>query len=376
MNILFLTHFPINIDCPHGGVESVNTNLVQALTKIDGIHIDVVAFSYETKSPKVVEFEKFTVHYLPRTEKSELVHAVYTGKKYLANYIRNISFDLIHANDTYGIISADLDYKKVFTIHGFIYGDTLVSGTRFSRIRSLIWKYFEVGGWKRQDNIISISPYVRERVSLLTKNSHIYDIDNPVSAEFFDIEKSDDTGLKIFSAAAICKRKNPLALVKAVNKLLEEGLQVELRLAGPVTEDDYGAAMQTYIESKGISDNVKLLGNLDKTKVMRELSDASIFALVSLEENSPMGIEEAMAASVPVVTSNRCGMPYLVQHGECGYLVDPFDIDDIANHIRRILISNELREAMSTQCKRVALERFHPSVIVRRTLSLYEEILQ
>jgi glycosyltransferase involved in cell wall biosynthesis len=158
--------------------------------------------------------------------------------------------------------------------------------------------------------------------------------------------------------------------------LLQKGMDIELRLAGPVAEDDYGDALKQYIKQNNISDKVVLLGNLNKMEIMEELSQASLFALVSLEENSPMGIEEAMAAAVPVVTSNRCGMPYLVRHGECGYLVDPFDIDDIAKHIEKIISNNDLQKTMSEECKRVAEERFHPSVIVRRTLALYEEIIQ
>ena len=41
--------------------------------------------------------------------------------------------------------------------------------------------------------------------------------------------------------------------------------------------------------------------------------------LTSLEENSPMGIEEAMAARVPVVASNRCRIPYMVCDEESGF---------------------------------------------------------
>ena len=49
--------------------------------------------------------------------------------------------------------------------------------------------------------------------------------------------------------------------------------------------------------------------------------------------NAPMGIAEAMAVGVPVVTSNRCGMPYMVRHGETGYLVPHGDARALAERM-------------------------------------------
>ncbi|MDH5512403.1 MAG: glycosyltransferase family 4 protein, partial [Gammaproteobacteria bacterium] len=101
---------------------------------------------------------------------------------------------------------------------------------------------------------------------------------------------------------------------------------------------------------------------------------ASVFALVSLEENSPMGIEEAMAASVPVVTSNRCGMPYMVRHGETGYLVNPDNIVDIARRLDQILSNDELALAMGEKSHAIALDRFHPRRVADRTREVYLDI--
>jgi len=118
---------------------------------------------------------------------------------------------------------------------------------------------------------------------------------------------------------------------------------------------------------------VVLLGRITMERVREELAQASVFALVSLEENSPMGIEEAMAAGVPVLTSNRCGMPYMVRHGDSGYLVDPNDPEDIAYRLERILRDDALRESMGKRSMEIALDRFHPQVVARRTREVYFE---
>lgn len=88
-----------------------------------------------------------------------------------------------------------------------------------------------------------------------------------------------------------------------------------------------------------------------------------------------MGIEEAMALGVPVVTSNRCGMPYLVRHGETGFLVDPLDTDDVAEHLAAVLRTPDLRQAMGERCRATARQRFHPHVVAQRTREVYRRAL-
>ena len=88
-----------------------------------------------------------------------------------------------------------------------------------------------------------------------------------------------------------------------------------------------------------------------------------------------MGIEEAMAVGVPVVTSNRCGMPYMVKNGETGFLINPFDAQDIANKCERILENPDLSKKMQNKAKQLALDLYHSDRVAERTIAVYKEIL-
>ena len=134
--------------------------------------------------------------------------------------------------------------------------------------------------------------------------------------------------------------------------------------------------MRERIKQKGLEEHTLLLGGLDTEQVHKELSAAGIFALTSLEENSPMGIEGAMVAGVPVVTSNRCGMPYMVRDGESGLLVDPNDTDDIARWLAQLLENDELRWSIGAKGREIALDRFHPAKVATRTLEVYLRTVQ
>jgi len=281
---------------------------------------------------------------------------------------------VIHAHDTYGLMVQGMGVPRVFTIHGFIHGDTLVSGERFARLRSWIWRRVETAGWADQPHIISISPYVRERLRGIATGV-IHDIDNPIARRFFDVARAQRR-LTIFSAAVVTPRKNTLALVDAVGELATGGIDCELRVAGSLGDETYVRQVRQRIQQGELERRVSLLGKINTEQVLRELATASVFTLVSLEENSPMGIEEAMAAGVPVVTSNRCGMPYMVRHGESGFLVDPHDPHDIARRLRQVLESDELRRSMGTKGKEIALDRFHPAKVAARTREVYVQAIE
>ena len=55
--------------------------------------------------------------------------------------------EVIHAHDFYGLMVKGMPVPRVFTIHGFIYGDTLVSGQRLAWLRSKLWERVEKAGW-------------------------------------------------------------------------------------------------------------------------------------------------------------------------------------------------------------------------------------
>lgn len=372
MKVAFVTHFPFDPEAPRGGVEAVSVNLVKALADIKGLEIQVITADPACDHLQKSTWGKVTIHRLPGPQGSMLRFATGAGRKLLRNYLLELSPDVVHAHDTYGIMLKGLPLPRVFTIHGFIYGDTLISGKKFARLRSMLWKLVEEPAWRDQPNIISISPYVRERLNGIAAGT-IYDIDNPVAESFFDINTDLDSRA-IFSAAVICPRKNPMALVEAIAIMKARGCYAQLRLAGSVTDNAYGVALRNLVKKHRLEDSVCLLGRLTTAEIQKELARASVFSLVSLEENSPMGVEEAMAAGVPVVTSNRCGMPYMVRHGDSGFLVNPLNPGEIAGRLQQLMDDKSLRQSMGQKSRTMALDRFHPQKVARLTHAVYREI--
>jgi len=364
-----VTSFPDDPGAPVGGVEAVSVNLVQALTEFVGLEIHIVTTKRTYSSQRTERWGKAVVHRLPWAGGSTLRHAVGPGRRQIQEYLRQLAPDVVHAHDTYGLMIKGLDMPRVFTIHGFIHCDTLMGGGRWACLRSKLWKRAELAAWADQPHIISISPYVRERLAGVAKGA-IHDIDNPVDEAFFEIISNEIRG-RIFSAAVLSPLKNTLVLIEAFARLATHGVGASLRLAGAVTDANYCRHIEERIHRLRLQDRVALLGSIDRRHIQRELAEASVFVLVSLQENSPLGIEEAMAVGVPVLASNRCGMPYMVRDGESGFLVDPNDPDDIARRLDQLLRGDGLRRSMGAKSREIALDRFDPAKVAARTREVY-----
>lgn len=371
MKVAIVTAFPADPAFPRGGVESVSVNLVDALSEFEDFDLHVVTTDRARKTAIEYPWKRVTVHRLPQRHGRVLVDAVGPGRWQMQEFLRRLQPDVVHAHDVYGLMVKGMPVPRVHTIHGFISGDTRVSGERFARIRSRVWRRIETAGWSDQRHIISISPYVRERLTGLA-GPVIHDIENPIAPSFFDVKRSERDPT-VFSAAVVSPRKNTLALVDAVAEVARAGLDVRLRLAGASVDASYADRVKARIEEQGLGARTTWLGAIGADDVRRELASASVFALVSLEENAPLGIEEAMAAGVPVVTSNRCGMPYMIRNGETGYLVDPHDPREIARRIAQVLGSDHLRRRMGEAARDAARARFHPAIVARRTREVYLE---
>lgn len=369
MKVCIVTAFPADTARPRGGVEAVSVTLVRALAARPALDVHVVTAERGATAASTEPWGRATVHRLPWRGRWTLTSALGAARRDVSSVVARVAPDVVHAHDTFGVMVRGLPLPRVLTIHGFIHGDTKVAAQRFAGPRSALWRVVEERTWADFPHIISISPYVSERLAGVARGV-IHEIDNPIGADFFDVERHDDAPV-VFSAAVISRRKNALALIDAVATLKTGGIPVQLRLAGPIVEESYGRLVAARIAALGLEGDVACLGPISSGAVQAELARARVFALVSREENSPLGIEEAMAAGVPVVASNRCGMPYMVRDGETGFLVDPENPVEIAARLREILTDTARRQAMSRRSREVATDRFHPEAVAGRTVEVY-----
>ena len=122
-------------------------------------------------------------------------------------------------------------------------------------------------------------------------------------------------------------------------------------------------------EELGISDKVIFFGNSNEIDSILSYSD--LFLLPSETESFGLAALEAMAWSVPVISSNSGGLPEVNFEGISGYLSDVGNVDEMAENAIKILNNNEVLNSFKENALSVA-KQFD----IKNILPLYESIYQ
>ena len=373
MKVVLFSRYPVDSSRPKGGIESVTVVLVKALAQLGDMEVHLVTLERDRLENTIEQDGAVTVHRLAGSRWPQIMDIITgPGKKRLISYIKDLQPDILHTHETYGLCLGNISIPHVFTVHGFDHANLIADSAKFGLVRSRLWKQVERRGFVAQKHIISITPYVRQMIEPLTKAT-IYDIDNPVDERFFKIERKPESG-RILCVGWINERKNTLGAVEAFANITGRYPQAKLIIAGQAREQDYFNQVKQRIKQHQISEKVELLGHINHLQLADELARADVFLLPSRQENSPMAIAEAMAAGIPVIASNRCGMPYMVAEGQSGFLVEPESTEQIADCLTRLVGSPQLCQQMSQGGRKAAMERFHPHAVAQKTRAVYERI--
>lgn len=101
--------------------------------------------------------------------------------------------------------------------------------------------------------------------------------------------------------------------------------------------------------------------------------NSALVVLPSLYEGLPMVLLEAMACRKAVVASNVGGVPFLINHGKNGFLVEPRNPQSLEQSIRILLENPDLRMKMGHSGRRIVEEKFTVEKMIDGTLKVYKE---
>jgi glycosyltransferase involved in cell wall biosynthesis len=120
------------------------------------------------------------------------------------------------------------------------------------------------------------------------------------------------------------------------------------------------------------SDRVKYIGYVDAADKNALLSGATAFVFPSLCEGFGFPILEAMACGVPVLCSNTSSLPEVA--GEAAILVNPLEVDDIAQGLQKITTNEDLRKTLIESGYQQA-QKFTWQACAEVALKVFEEAL-
>jgi len=147
---------------------------------------------------------------------------------------------------------------------------------------------------------------------------------------------------------------------------IQQALPAKLMMVGDGPEK---VKAESLCEELGISDKVIFFGNSNEIDSILSYSD--LFLLPSETESFGLAALEAMAWSVPVISSNSGGLPEVNFEGISGYLSDVGNVEEMAENAIKILSNKETLTAFKENALSVA-KQFD----IKNILPLYESIYQ
>ncbi|MDO4568880.1 MAG: glycosyltransferase [Planctomycetia bacterium] len=302
----------------------------------------------------------------------------------LREILREYRVDLVHAHQYtpffYALASRGLRRTPplLFTEHGRFYPD-------IPNWKHKIFNRLLIGS---QDRATAVSDSVRlavERCEGISA-SRIDLIYNGIDGERFlpnrltpeekgDLRRSLGVAEKekvILLTARLDPIKDHRTALLAFQKLLQTPLEtpVVLLMAGDGPER---RALEEYILELGLKDRARLLGERNDAADLLQIAD--IFLLTSVSEGTPLTLLEAMASRVPIVATHTGGIPEIISSPTTGLLAPPQNPDEIAGHLRTLLVHEDVSHEIAQNARAVYSERFTEIQMLAAYEKIYKEML-
>lgn len=185
---------------------------------------------------------------------------------------------------------------------------------------------------------IAVCEYGREQLMRRTPRGHehkLHVVRCGVDRRFLAADAQGVTGApRLVCVARLSPEKGIDILLRAASLLALEGLEFELSVLGDGPERE---SLDALVRTLGLSSRVTFEGWKSGADVHACILASRALVLASLSEGLPVVIMEALALHRPVIATTVGGIAELVLPGECGWLVPPGAVRELAEAMREAL---------------------------------------
>lgn len=287
-----------------GGQDSSVRGLSKSLSDL-GVDVDILAGrSFFSDGNKKDNDHKYTIRefkYIGRLKVSiELVIYIFKNHK---------KYSHIHINGLWTFIQILGVFAAVITRKPIILsprGMSSIHSIQRSWLRKNYFKFVQVKLMNLCRNIHATSRLeaddlithgVRVPISVIPNGFHKL----PRTLNYLEISHLRRTKRQICFVGRICRFKNVDQIVKAFCEVIDRDPSWKLKIAGPVEDPVYWQEIQSFIQAKGIEENILYLGILGKQALTDLYTESSCLVCCSESENFGLSIVEGLYFGMPAI---------------------------------------------------------------------------
>ena len=195
----------------------------------------------------------------------------------------------------------------------------------------------------------------------------------PLSEVEFSFSGIDPKYKKILTIRRLVPEKRVGLLIKSFHKLLKYFTNLQLIIAGDGPEREN---LIKLTKKLNISNKVLFLGFISHDKLNSLYNIADVYILTSEQEGLSLSLLEALATTVPVISTNIVGNPEVIIHKETGLLFEPGNVDQLVNNLKYVLDNPDKAKIMGNNARKYIISNYSTQKTMKKLRNHFYHILK
>lgn len=354
-------------------------HIIKWVKALCGQNIEIALFSLSKLEHE--HFEQLQNFTLSNLEMESSIHRSGEGSPRKLSYLKALPLlkrliiafkpDILHAHyaSSYGLIGT-LSKFNPFIIS--VWGSDIYDFPR----KNWIFKKLIQLNLRSADKILSTSETMARETKKYTKKTPIVTPFGVSTKQFKKISQQQDNAFVIGTIKALYHKYGIDVLIESFAKLKEKNPEsaLELHIIGDGPDK---AKLQKLSEALNVESSVKFLGQIDNKDVPQYLNTFDIYAALSRWDSESFGVAivEAQACEVPVVVSNKGGLPEVVEHMHTGIVVESENADAACEAFDQLLHNKQKASSMGIAGRKRVEKLYDWEQNVQHMIAIYLEII-
>lgn len=349
--------------------------LLQGFAGLPGVEVHVVSCTQQPMSSPEKLAANVWFHSL-HVSKIGWMRTCYQGCiRAVRKKLRTIQPDIVHGQGTErdnAISAISSGFPNVVTIHGNMAELARLFRARFG---SYPWLAARLEDFvlRRTMGVFCNSAYTENLVRTWARKT--WRVPNAIRREFFDSRRNEPDSARsciLLCVGNIIPRKRQLKLLDMAEYLLQQGHRFALHFIGRANAAERYAA--TFLEKlkRGPEDRIRYLGELSTNEIIDQFDAAAGLIHFPSEEAFGLVVAEALARNLKVFGARLGGIQDIVYGVPSVELFGEDDLSGLTAAVGGWISQGYPRADGAAQVMRA---RYHPEVIARRHVQIYQEVL-
>lgn len=196
-------------------------------------------------------------------------------------------------------------------------------------------------------------------------------VNNPVKTTDRKVTNKHNHPITFLFIGLLNKEKGCYDIIEAAKLLKDKGLPFYIVMAGIGKSE---TELKELVKRYELESEIHFPGWIKDKEKSSYLEQSDVLILPSYSEGMPVSILESKDYGLPVIASNVGAIPDIVQNGKNGFIIEPGDVESLANKMQIYIEDSELLQNHS-QSSRNSVEYFKINRIVNDLKDIYTSLL-